>query len=324
MSKKIFKYSFLASLILHLALALIFWVAPQTSPPRNQISRNQIEFIDLKDVPATPHQKTKEDQIKGQIVDQNEQALNDDIDPKTKYLSRHNQVVIRETRAEVSGKFKNTPDTGGKAQPLKQVGQTEKIKSQPTNQIADQPPQKAAEPPAPKTPQLTTYNNGLEVSPSLKDLTPSFKIVPKAANFAPNVAIGGGRGPSASDDHIDAPKGMQTLLSTREFVYYAYYGRIKDRLRQYWEPKIKEKMTKVMRQGRTLASVEDRLTKVIITLDQKGTLIKVQVLDGSGVQDLDDAAVEAFRAAAPFPNPPKGIIDPDGTIKIRWDFVLEA
>jgi protein TonB len=79
-----------------------------------------------------------------------------------------------------------------------------------------------------------------------------------------------------------------------------------------------------MHEGRTIASVEDRLTKVIIILDQKGTLIKVQVLDGSGVQDLDDAAVEAFRAAAPFPNPPKGIIDPDGTIKIRWDFVLEA
>jgi len=53
-------------------------------------------------------------------------------------------------------------------------------------------------------------------------------------------------------------------------------------------------------------------------------LIKVQVIGRSGIQDLDDAAVEAFKAAAPFPNPPKGIVDEDGTIRIRWDFILEA
>ena len=50
----------------------------------------------------------------------------------------------------------------------------------------------------------------------------------------------------------------------------------------------------------------------------------VQVLNDSGIRDLDDAAVEAFKEAAPFPNPPEGIVESDGTIKIRWDFILEA
>ncbi len=77
-------------------------------------------------------------------------------------------------------------------------------------------------------------------------------------------------------------------------------------------------------QGRNIAATGDKITKIIITLDSRGILMKVQVLENSGVKDLDDAAVEAFRAAAPFPNPPKGIADPDGTIKIRWDFVLEV
>ena len=72
------------------------------------------------------------------------------------------------------------------------------------------------------------------------------------------------------------------------------------------------------------ASEGDKITRVIIILDDRGTLIRVQVVGRSGVTDLDDAAVEAFRAAAPFPNPPKGIVEADGTIKIRWDFVLEA
>ena len=52
--------------------------------------------------------------------------------------------------------------------------------------------------------------------------------------------------------------------------------------------------------------------------------MKVQVLEDSGLRDLDEAAVDAFREAAPFPNPPQGIVEKDGTVKIRWDFVLEA
>jgi protein TonB len=48
------------------------------------------------------------------------------------------------------------------------------------------------------------------------------------------------------------------------------------------------------------------------------------VVGPSGLTDLDDAAVEAFRAAAPFPNPPNGIVEGDGLIRIRWDFILEA
>ncbi len=61
---------------------------------------------------------------------------------------------------------------------------------------------------------------------------------------------------------------------------------------------------------------------MIITLDSKGLLETVQVIGTSGLEDMDQSAVEAFRAAAPFPDPPVGIIDPDGKIRIRWDFVL--
>ncbi|MEK6556576.1 MAG: energy transducer TonB, partial [Bdellovibrionota bacterium] len=66
------------------------------------------------------------------------------------------------------------------------------------------------------------------------------------------------------------------------------------------------------------------ITQVVIVLDKAGSLLKVQVVNESGVSDLDEAAVDAFRAAEPFPNPPKGMVEADGTIKIRWDFILEA
>ncbi len=130
---------------------------------------------------------------------------------------------------------------------------------------------------------------------------------------------------SQSDDYLkEVPTGLQTLLSTREFVFYAYYARIKEKIRQQWEPKVREKVKIVYRQGRNIASAADRITRVVVTLNSKGELMNVEIVTQSGVQHLDDAASESFRSAAPFPNPPKGMIEQDGLIRIRWDFILEA
>src|SRR6185312_2095784 len=102
-----------------------------------------------------------------------------------------------------------------------------------------------------------------------------------------------------------------------------YYARIKEAIRQHWEPDVRERVKIIYRQGRSIASAKDRVTQVLVILNAKGELLKIQILSQSGVIDLDNAAVDAFREASPFPNPPKGMIESDGTIKIRWDFVLE-
>ncbi len=83
-------------------------------------------------------------------------------------------------------------------------------------------------------------------------------------------------------------------------------------------------MEALVRQGRFVASTSSRVTKLVIVLNNKGDLVKIQVMDRSGLRDLDDAAIEAFKAAAPFPNPPKGMVEKDGKIRIKWDFILEA
>ena len=122
----------------------------------------------------------------------------------------------------------------------------------------------------------------------------------------------------------DVVAGAETLLKTREFVYYSYYNRIKKRLKQHWEPRIQEKIVKILRKGRKIASVNDKITHLVITLDKHGELKRIQVKQASGYNDLDDAAIEAFRAAAPFPNPPKGIVTGAGEVQIPWSFVLET
>lgn len=129
---------------------------------------------------------------------------------------------------------------------------------------------------------------------------------------------------SQTDDHLtDVAIGAETMLNTKEFVFYSYYDRIRSRLRDHWEPEVRERMRIDYRAGRRPAS-GDQITRVLIILDKEGKLISVQILGASGSDNLDRAAIQALKKAAPFPNPPKAIVNTEGIIEIRWDFVLES
>jgi len=228
-----------------------------------------------------------------QIVEQDEKPVNDEVDPNAKYLSQFNQKVVSETKAQNAGKYNNSAGKG-----LSQ------------GQAAKKP------------------REALDMQPQVKgpgSILDKFKPKVDWTAMANKNAGGDGLDLSRTSDHLkEVETGAQTVLSTREFIYYSYFKRIKGQIQQYWEPSIKGKMRKIMHSGRNIASTADRTTKLLIILNEKGTLVGVKVLSESGLEDLDDAAIEAFRAAAPFPNPPTGIVESDGTIKIRWDFVLEA
>lgn len=343
--------SLLLSLLIHGTIGLV--LVYQNSDTLKKLAEAkkpvEIEFLDAakfleeskkaKQIAQVPTQLPDR-----QIVQQDEKRLNDEVPTNTRFLSRHNQVVKQQEQAAVNGKFKNSDDTGGVKSSekvpgkLKQVAEAEKVhEGVAAKQASQKAPQKAltklAETADQKveaeTKEFITSNDGIDTSlatksSNLKTFMPTFRPTAPELN-ARDMATGGGEGPSATDDRLkDVRTGMQTVLSTREFLYYSYYNRIRTKLTQYWQPKIREKMERIMKQGRTIASTGDKITRIVIVLDDQGILRKVQVLSASGVSDLDDAAVEAFRQAAPFPNPPKGMVDADGTIKIRWDFVLEA
>lgn len=249
----------------------------------------------------------KDDSLKNKtIVDQDK--INDEIDSEAKYLSSHNQKVVKETVAQQHGQFQN----------LKQMKkkQKESIIAKENSHLQNNEKLKSKTVPL-KQDIFGSYKYSLE------------KVMQKQAELQAQKKSNEGDSSNAeasqTRDYLPGKEaGLETLLSTREFVYYTYYNRIRNQLSEYWEPKIKEKIMSLFKQGRRIASTEDHITKLQIILDDKGLLVKVQVLGASGVRDLDDVAVEAFRAAAPFPNPPKGIIESDGTVKIQWDFVVES
>jgi len=287
---------FILSVIFHGVGVIVSLLLNQKQLNEHQAKPNEVISLEIVEPPIKKGDKIKDLSKDMRIVDQDK--INEVIDPKANLLSSHNQKVNKETVAKNHGKFQN-----------------KKMMDKP-KQAAHLEPETMKPPALPKD-LFGSYKDSLskvlekKVNQQNKELD--------AKNNQEGVDV------SQSRDYLpDKEAGLETLLSTREFVYYTYYNRIRNQLSEYWEPKIKQKVLTMFRQGRRIASTDDRITKLQIILDSRGILQRVQVLGASGVQDLDEVAVDAFRAAAPFPNPPKGIIESDGTVKIEWDFIVET
>lgn len=61
-----------------------------------------------------------------------------------------------------------------------------------------------------------------------------------------------------------------------------------------------------------------------MTLDDKGAVKDLLVSKSSNVDFLDVTAMEAFRRAQPFANPPSGLADAHGEIRFTFGFYLEV
>lgn len=297
---------FILSILFHGVVMLTsLWLNDLNSfkkPEAKKVQAINVEILE----PQPSTQKSQAQVPKNKrIVDQDK--VNDVVDPNANLLSSHNQKVNKETVAKNHGAFQNQKQ---KQQKQQMVPKPESTASSNTNET-NEPKPNVKQVPLPQD-IFGTYKSSLA------------KAIERQKELENKNAQEGGDVSRSRDYLPDKEDGLETLLSTREFVYYTYYTRIRNQLSDYWEPKIKQKVLTMFKQGRRIASADDHITKLQIVLDAKGILMKVRVLDASGIQDLDEVAVEAFRAAAPFPNPPKGIIESDGTVKIEWDFVVET
>lgn len=130
-------------------------------------------------------------------------------------------------------------------------------------------------------------------------------------------------GIGSTNDYIeDVPLGDITALNTVENKYYGFFHRIRQKLEQFWGRSIQEKAEAMIAEGRTLQADENLITSLQVTLDQDGEIVKVKIMGTSGVKELDDAAIESFNEAGPFPNPPKDLLV-DGQATIEWGFVVQ-
>ncbi|MES2802111.1 MAG: energy transducer TonB [Bdellovibrionota bacterium] len=280
------------SVAIHMGLASVVFVLPKVQQHFAPIEVVLIEPEEIEDA-------VKDEKNPTRIVETDEKSANEELNENAKYLSAKNNSVTKETQAKLGDKFQNTQQQAKKS--VKAIK-----KSQPT---------------------LFGEKFNAYDSMAKKAADGKADINGKQQDFSQNAQNGNDRGIEATsaDKLAQVEQTLKTQLNTKEYRYYGYYQRIKNQLNQFWQPEVKQKVSRLMTQGRTIASdSNNKVTKLIIVLNDAGTLVKVQVIGESGVRDLDEAAVEAFRQAAPFPNPPKGMVENDGTIKIRWDFVVES
>ena len=298
------------SLLFHGALVIALLLTAHFNPSTTEDKNIEVSFID-----ETELQKELDARNAKTIVETDSKLANNKLNENAKFLSEKSNTVEKETRAKSGEKFKNTnqfkDQVAQKAQPTLAEQKTAATKNQKATEKQDTKRDIFA----------TDYD---PYSALNKKMDKQQQAAAEKLQQRQLAAQQYSEASTTNDNLQNIENEFMTRLNTKEYKYFGYYNRIKTQLNQWWVPQVQQKFTKMMKQGRSIASEESKITKLVIVLNGVGNLVKVQVLAESGVRDLDEAAIEAFRQAAPFPNPPKGMIESDGTVKIRWDCVVES
>ncbi len=173
---------------------------------------------------------------------------------------------------------------------------------------------------APSHPKAAPIRPQTHSLPKLGDLGVPFKLTPQnqrpnsSSEPDPRIAQQGGD-QSLLDKNL--PEGSENLLNAQESVYYSFYARLYEAVGQIWQAQIAE----IPYQRQILSG--DYTTNVDVVLDRDGNLIAVNLIQGSGVTEFDNAVSTSWHKIDHFPNPPKGLLDAQGQVHTGWSFTVE-
>ncbi|MEZ4240846.1 MAG: TonB C-terminal domain-containing protein [Myxococcota bacterium] len=120
------------------------------------------------------------------------------------------------------------------------------------------------------------------------------------------------------NDRLDEVVGKAVSLNTMKYPYAGYMDRIRRAVNYWWQQNL-DNLPSSTRLGRPRYT-----TDVQVILNADGALEHIEVTRESGSAELDDCLVRAFRMAAPFANPPDGLVEKDGRVYLPdFDFTVE-
>jgi len=121
----------------------------------------------------------------------------------------------------------------------------------------------------------------------------------------------------------DVNSGKENAINSQKWMGASFFLRVREAVAQAWDP---EPVYRANDPDGTVYGYKNWFTVLSITLDSKGRLLEpIIISQPSGLRFLDLEAIRAVRAAAPFTNPPKEIVDPaTGRIKFRFGFLVEV
>jgi len=145
--------------------------------------------------------------------------------------------------------------------------------------------------------------------------SPAASLMPSSGQLAR--AVGSG----TMDYLPDVDDGEDTALNAKKWRFASFFNRVKKQVQEQWHP------AEVYRRRDPTGAIYghiNRLTIVQVKLKPDGFLSKVFLQQPSGLDFLDDEALEAFKMAQPFPNPPKQLVEADGLIHFSFGFLFEV
>ena len=222
--------SLLFSLALHALVILAgFWMI-LGRPLRK--APTQPTWVTLETAPMRV--KSEEDKTRSRIVQTDLGKVTKDV-PREAFLGEKNQVFDQETVSR-----KKLVEMGGATQQQK------------TPEFAREEPQSEA--------QKKVARLGLAL-PAAEDRSRlrGEPATPRWTDFSG----------ALPQDYVKGLKERKDALNTREFVFFSYFQRIRSRLDQAWVPILRERLTQMYRNGRSLASDQDHVTKVMVILSKR-------------------------------------------------------
>lgn len=255
----------------------------------------------------------EEDLPNGQVVDAPE-AGEQRRPESERFLSERDQVVEEQRRAVVrlTGSHRRSPSVS--APPTPQVNPTPQREQEQEQPEVEERPLMAG---------LILNDRGLpaeergdhnarQAPPPVRE--PRVNLRPSIATLSD--AVGG----PGLDHLVDIEDGQNNLLSTARWRHAPFFQRVKHQVEQYWRPDIAFRRHDP---GGHVYGYRDRETVVRVVLNPDGSLERTYVVRGCGADFLDVEAIRAIEQAAPFPNPPRGLVDPrTDTIVFAFGFTV--
>jgi TonB family protein len=128
-------------------------------------------------------------------------------------------------------------------------------------------------------------------------------------------------------DEVKAPSsavavGMaDTAGDAQRWRYATFFNLVAAGVRNYWHPV--EAYRSHDPDGR-LQSGQSLITRLQVYLRADGSLERVAIECSSGLDFLDNVAVEAFEKAQPFCHPPRKLVGDSGLVNFGFGFVVKT
>jgi TonB family protein len=257
-----------------------------------------------------------------------------------KLPSQNETPVVRPveiTIVESSKRFRNpvTETATEDISPLKKLKDEATVLSQLTKRVREQvvarrigkTKNRPGQAPIESDEQRSHGTSGLSadarVNPNLqfKGVGPSL-VQPGAGSspFGKQIVVG----ESTRDFIIPGVKeGAFTALNSDRFTYYTFFARINEQIGSRWVQNMRGFIETLSRSAFGELAARDRVMEVDVQLNQKGEFQRALVMRSSGFKGFDQAIVQAFQDAAPFLNPPRGMIDADGLVHLQYGFMVQ-